>query len=595
MSRDIAIDRLLGRGRAQRGEPAYYNKVNGTWQPTTWQQYIEKVQFFARGLVELGFSEGDSLSILSFNRPEWLIACLGAQMAGGISAGIYTTNAPEEVEYIVNHADSTFFIVENKQRWDEQVLPVLSSFSKIKKFVFLENADEVIDDRVISFEDVGALGSRQNPKRLDERTKKIDPDKVSTLIYTSGTTGPPKAVMLSHRSLAWTVRTAVDLMNIGNGDVMLSYLPLAHIAEQMFSVYCPLASGITLYFAESVEKMPENMKEVQPTVFFGVPRVYEKMYEKVKEKTDAASGVKGAMLSWARKVAFEYWKEKNSGRTSARLLQFQYQLARSLVFDKMKPLLGMGRARVCVTGAAPISNDILEFFQSLDIPLYEVYGQSEDSGPTSLNIPGAAKLGSVGRPIPGVKVKIADDGEILVSGPNVFLGYYKDQEATDEVLKNGWLYSGDVGVIDRQGYLKITDRKKDLLITAGGKNIAPQNLEGMLKQIPFVSLAVVIGDGRKFLSALLTPNADYLGQFASKLGISNSDLSALVTNSSILQKIQEDIDLLNKKLAPVEQIKKFAFLPVDFGIASGELTPTMKIKRKAINARYHDTIEAFYA
>lgn len=594
MSRDIAIDRFLGRGRAGQNDPAYFINVKGQWQPTTWKEYVEQVQKCARGLIELGFTEKDAVAILSFNRPEWLIACLAAQMAGGVSAGIYTTNSPHEIEHIVNHADATVLVVENKKRWDEQVLPILESLSKVKTFVLMQDADLIHNDKIISFEDLLDLGAKQNSERLDLRVKNIEPTKTATLIYTSGTTGPPKAVMLSHAALAWTVRAVVDPLNVGRSDTMLSYLPLAHIAEQMFSIYAPVASGYALYFAENIDKMPQNMLQVQPTIFFGVPRVYEKMYCKVKEKVEQATGAKKALLAWARSVSTQYWQGKNLGSGCAASVHLQYQLAKALVFNKLKPLLGLGKARVCVTGAAPISGEILEFFQSLDIPIYEVYGQSEDCGPTSINAPGAAKIGSVGRPLNGVKVKIADDGEILVSGPNLFNGYYKDQEATDEVLKNGWLYSGDVGHLDEQGFLKITDRKKDLLITAGGKNIAPQNLEGMLKQIPLVSLAVVIGDQRKFLSALLTPNADNLSIFATQNGIKADKLENLVKNTSVLAKIQSELDDINRKLAPVEQIKKFAFLPAEFAIETGELTPTMKIKRKAINARYRDTIEAFY-
>ncbi len=594
MPRDICIDRLQARVEACGHQNAYCEKVDGQWKKTTWAEYGIQIKCCAAGLISLGHKEREPVAILGYNRAEWLISCLAAQMANAISSGIYTTSSPEEILYIIDHSEATFLVVENSERWREQVLPIMEQLPRLKKVILMLDDGSVNDDRVISFGQLLKLGEKAGVIPVNKRIKNIDENSVGTLIYTSGTTGLPKAVMLSHKSIAWTVKIAVNILGIGQGDCLLSYLPLAHVAEQMFSVYTPISSGITVNFAESMDALPENLKEIQPTIFFGVPRVYEKFYDKVKTKMEAASGVKAILLGWARNTAINVWQKRHKSKMEGVGLRLQYALAKKIIFNKLKPQLGFSRARICVTGAAPISQDIVRFFMSLDIPIFEVYGQSEDCGPTSFNLPGATKLGSVGKPIPGLTLKIAEDGEIILKAPSVFMGYYKDEAATKDVLQDGWLLSGDVGHIDKEGYLKITDRKKDLLITAGGKNIAPQNLETMLKQIPLVSLAVVVGDKKKYLAALLTPNLDHIYDFAKKKKIDINDVNALVTNNAILAEIQKDINVMNKRLAKVEQIKKFTLLPTEFAIETGELTATMKIKRKVINTRYQNKIDGLY-
>lgn len=575
-------------------KPAYYVRELDGWKSTSWRAYYLWVEQFAAGLIELGHETGDKVGILGFNRPEWVGGCLGAQLAAGVSAGVYSSCSPEEIEYILNHAEAKFLIVENSKRYREQILPILGKLNSLKKIILMQDDGTIQDPNVISFANVIELGAKADGQKAAERRSSIDPKGVSTLIYTSGTTGPPKAVMLSHQSIVWTVKTATDVLNVGESDCILSYLPLAHVAEQMFSVYAPISSGASLYFAESMEKLADNMKEVQPTIFFGVPRVYEKFYEKVSQKVKEAKGTKQFLLNWAQSVATRVWEKKHASKAVPPMLNLQYQMAQKLIFGKLKPLLGMARARVCISGAAPISRQIIEFFLSLDVPIYEVYGQSEDCGPTTINLPGVARLGSVGRPLPGVEVKVAQDGEILVKGPNVFLGYLKDENATNEILQDGWLCSGDIGEFDKDGFLKITDRKKDLLITAGGKNIAPQNLESMLKMIPFVSSAVVVGDQRKYLAALLTPKEDALLDFAKANNLTALEPQKIVSHQSLLEQIQQEINALNRRVASVEQIKKFALLPHDFSVETGELTPTMKVKRKVVNTKYKNEIEALY-
>jgi long-chain acyl-CoA synthetase len=383
----------------------------------------------------------------------------------------------------------------------------------------------------------------------------------------------------------------IELGGAKDGDTGLSYLPLSHIAEQMATIHIPATAGATVYFAESIEKVPDNIKEVQPTVFFGVPRIWEKFHAGVTAKLRDATGAKKHLLAWTRMVCADVSARRARGEALPPLLELQYRVADKLILSKLKPALGLGKARMCVSGAAPIAKDVIEFFSTLDILVHEIYGQSEDTGPTSFNLPGRTKLGSVGVPMAGVQVKIADDGEILVKGPNVFLGYYKEPEATRETLIDGWLHSGDLGEFDREGFLFITGRKKEIIITAGGKNIAPKNIEAGLKQSPLVSEAVVIGDRRKFLSALITLNDDAVVAFLKERGITDS----AQRNAAINTELQKALDDVNRSLARVEQVKKFTILPRQFGIDTGELTPTLKIKRKIVNQNFAREIEAMYA
>lgn len=587
----ICLEKFSQRAKAHSNEEAYFEKKGTQWQPTSWGVYYNNCQSLARGFIELGLSKGGRVCILGSNRPEWTTACVAAQMSGGVSAGIYTACSAEEVEYIVNHAEAELLVIEDESRFESQVKPVLEKLTSLKKVILMESGSET--ELVVNYQSILEQGESAPPNELEDRCKAIEPNQLATLIYTSGTTGPPKAVMLSHENLRWTIHAALQLIHIGEGDVMLSYLPLAHIAEQMFTIYAPQMAGVQIYYAESMEKLAENLQEVQPTVVFGVPRVFEKIHEKLAAKMSQATGIKKVLLDQARSAGMEVWDTHHKSKIMSPLLKFRYELSKKLIYDKVKPLIGLKRARFCISGAAPISRELIEFFMGLDIPIYEVYGQSEDSGPATFNIPGATRLGTVGRPLPGIQLKIADDGEILVKGPSVFMGYFKAPEATDEVLKDGWLYSGDVGEITQEGYLKITDRKKDLLITAGGKNIAPQNLEGMLKQISLISSAVVVGDRKKYLAALLTPNAENIQRFADNEGLDSTN-EGFFSNQKLLAAIEADVKKMNMKLAPVEQIKKFKLLDHDFTVESGELTPTMKVKRKVVNQKYQTEIEGLY-
>jgi long-chain acyl-CoA synthetase len=577
--KDTIPHRLLKQAETRPTAIAYQAKVNGRLQPTTWRGYADQVRLAARALLALGLPRGGKVALLGFNRPEWVVLDHAAMMAGGAAAGIYTTCSAEEVQYIVHHSEAVVVLVEDaaqlaKIKAKREQLPLL------KAIVMMRGVTATGPD-VLTWEDFLVKGEGVADAALDERIDKIEQADLATLIYTSGTTGPPKGVMLSHRNLAWTSRTLIDIAGSSpDGEVSLSYLPLSHIAEQMATIHMPATLGSTVYFAESLEKIADNIKDCRPTVFFGVPRIWEKFHAALSGKLTEVTGLKAKLVAWARKVCTQVNAHRDKGEALPKHLELQYAVANKLVIGKLKAALGFDRARTLISGAAPIAPDVLEFFASLDLPIREIYGQSEDTGPTSYNLPGKTKIGTVGPPLPGLECKIGEDGEILVRGPNVFLGYYKEPEATAEALtKDGWLCSGDLGAFDKEGFLSITGRKKEIIITAGGKNIAPKNIEAALKQSPLIGEAVVIGDRRKYLTALVT-----IEEGAAKE----------LQPDQIRTTIQSQIDQVNQTLARVEQVKKFAILAKPFGIHSGELTPTMKIKRKVVAQMYAREIEAMY-
>ncbi len=595
MAVDSIPRRLLEKAKSRPTSPAYYVRAaTGTWTPTDWATYAREVRRAARALISLGMAEGGSVAILGYNRPEWAIMDLACMMARGAPAGIYTTCSPTEVSYIVDHAEAPVVLVENLAQYRKvQSERDAGKLPRLRWIVFMKGtrAPEG-DDAAMSWEAFDACADATPESELDRRIEAIRETDTATYIYTSGTTGPPKAVMLSVKNLTWTADCATNVVGVNSADASLSYLPLSHIAEQMFTLHVPVTSGSQVYFAESMEKLLDNMKEVQPTVLFGVPRVWEKMHAGIAGKLAQATGAKKALLSFARSTGREVNAVKDAGGQVGGLLGVRYAVASKLIFSKLKEAVGLKNARVCVSGAAPIGKEVLEFFSELDLPIREVYGQSEDTGPTSFNLPGRTRIGSVGPALPGVEVKLAEDGEILVRGPNVFLGYFKDQVATDETLINGWLHSGDIGKFDADGYLWITGRKKEIIITAGGKNIAPKNIEASLRNHELVSQAVVIGDRRKFLSALITLKPEAVDAFAKSHGIASEKVPSSPALTAAMQKV---VDAVNSEFAQVEWIRKFTVLPTDFSIEGGEFTPTLKVKRKVVAEKYSKEIEAMYS
>ena len=592
VDRNTIPHRLLGQAATKPSTIAYQAKRNGRWQPTTWHSFAHEVRTAARALITLGFPRGGKVAILGFNRPEWVILDHAAMMAGGAAAGIYTTCSPDEVQYIIHHSEAHVVLVEDAAQL-AKVTARRAQLPLLRWIVMMRGAPEpAAGGEILAWDAFNARADATPEAELDARLDALEPSALATLIYTSGTTGPPKGVMLSHANLAWTSQLLIDAGGPRPGnDVSLSYLPLSHIAEQMGTIHMPATAGSTVYFAESLDKVPDNLKEARPTVFFGVPRIWEKFHAGLAARFAEATGTRRRLLDWTRRVCTEVHAHRDRGAPVPWLLQAQYAAADRIVLQKLKAAIGFDRARVLSSGAAPIAPDVLTFFASIDLPIREIYGQSEDSGPTSYNLPGKTRIGTVGPPLPGLEVKLADDGEILVRGPNVFLGYYKEPEATAEALRDGWLHTGDLGAFDKDGFLTITGRKKEILITAGGKNIAPKNIEAAIKQSPVIGEVVVIGDRRKFLTALITLNE----VAAKKLAPEATDDDLLAVAPQIHAAVAAQIAAVNDTLARVEQIKKFAILPRAFGIATGELTPTMKLKRKVILQIYQREIDAMYA
>ena len=569
--------------------PAMKAKKNGAWVPTSWREYREQARRVARGFLKLGLQKGDGVSILGFNRPEWFLADIGAILAGGVPAGIYTTSTPEQCHYITEHADCSIAVAENLEQL-AKLKEIRPRLPKLKALVLMTGSDS--SEGVITWERLLALGGELPEAELDARIAEQKPDDVCTLIYTSGTTGNPKAVMITHDNITFVARQLVDINQLSPDDAVISYLPLSHIAEQVVGIHGPLTAGACTSFAESMELLGENLREVRPTVFVGVPRVWEKIQEKMVAAGAANPPLRKKIVAWAKKLGLEAGYAEQQGRGRPLL----YPLAKKLIYSKVRERLGLDRCRLAVTSAAPIARSTLEFFLSLGIPICEIYGMSECTGPATLCTPQRYRTTKAGYCLPGTELKIAADGEICMRGRHVFKGYYKGAEATAEMMDaEGWLKSGDIGAIDADGFLQITDRKKDLLITAGGENIAPQVIEGQLKGIAVVSQAVVIGDRRKYLVALLTIDPAKLEASAAEAGSAAKSLVAAAECAKYRAFVQGKIDEVNRSLARVQTIKRFEIIPGEFTIEGGELTPTMKIKRKAINAKYAAPIERMYA
>lgn len=577
---------------------ALRQKVFGLWRDISWREYGAGVRETSCGLMALGLEKGGCVSVIGENMPEWLYCDLGIMAAGGITVGIYTTNAADEVGYILDHSQSGFYIVENEEQLDK-ALAVRGNLPNLKKIIVIdmEGLRNFKDPMVMSFDELRAIGRKtdqEDPDIFERRLKDLDPDDVALLIYTSGTTGPPKGAMLSHKNILWTAEVLEKVLKVYETDELVSFLPLSHIAERMFSVFLPLQYKYVVNFIENTDTVTQNVVEVSPTIFFAVPRIWEKYYSTIFIKMKDATIFKRLLFGLAIKLGTKYADAKLSRKPIPISLRLGFALSHFLVFRKLKKRLGFDRVRLAISGAAPISPDVLKFYHSIGIPVREVYGQTEGCGPTSIHRGSDIKAGSVGPPLPGVDVKIAEDGEILFRGGNVFKGYYRNPEATAATIVDGWLHSGDVGKFDEEGFLMITDRKKDLIITSGGKNIAPQNIENQLKFSPYVNDAVVIGDARKYLTALIIIDEDNVVKYATENKIQYTTYATLTQTPQVVKLIQQEVDKVNKSMARVEQIKKFRILPKKLLEEDGEVTPTMKVKRRYVNETFKDLIESMY-
>jgi len=578
---------------------ALRRKEFGIWRRITWADYARHVRWVAHALIALGLEPGERVGILGENRPEWLYSDLGIQSAAGVSVGIYATNSPEQVHYILDHSEARVVIVEGEEQLDK-VLEVRGSLPHLQRIIVMdsEGLRTFSDPQVLMFGELLRLGeqhARAHPTAVEERVARITPDDLSVLIYTSGTTGPPKGAMLTHHNVMWEVRTACEgCIPAREGDELLSYLPLAHIAERSFSITIPVYRGCTVNFAENLDTVPQNLREVRPTIIFGVPRIWEKLHSGIVLGMKDADWVKRLAFHLAVRVGKRFAAVRLEKRRPGLLLQVAYALARVTVLAPLCNRVGLDRARVALSAAAPISPDVLRFFWSLGVEIREIYGQTEGSGLTTAHPVGDVKLGTVGKPIGGIEVRLAEDGEICVRSPGVFKGYFKDPELTAKTIIDGWLHSGDVGEFDAEGNLKITDRKKDLFINAYGKNIAPQYIENKLKFSPFINDAVVIGDGRKYLVALIVIDEDNVGKWAQERRVPFTTFSDLTQSPEVRKLIAGEVDLVNNSLSSPEQVKKFALLPKRLYHEDGEVTPTMKVKRKAIMEKFAEIVAALY-
>ncbi len=571
----------------------------GIWRDVTWSEYRDKVRQTALGLKALGINEGDRVAVIGENRPEWLYADLGAMSIGAATVGVYTTSAAEQCQYVVEHSAARIYIAEDEEQLDKALI-FRDQTPDLEKIVVIDTKGlrDFSDPMVMTFDELMEKGRDLNEKEpglYEDLVGKTRSRDMALIIYTSGTTGPPKGAMLSHYNIVWTMWSLGEALPVSDGDEILSFLPLSHIAERLFTSFMPLQFGHTVNFTESPDTISDNFREVSPTVIFAVPRIWEKYYSVIRIRMANSTWFKKVAYMLAERIGARYAETKlGEGRVPIGLKVLHF-LANIFVFYKLRERLGFERVRMAISGAAPISPGVLKFFNGIGVPLRQVYGQTEGTGPTSIHQGDVIDPENVGPALPGVEIRIAEDGEILVKGGNVFMGYYRNPEATAETVVDGWLHSGDVGVLDEKQNLAITDRKKDLIITAGGKNIAPQNIENHIKFSPYVNDAIVIGDRLKFLSALIVLDEDNVVQFAQDHKIPFTTYESLTQAPEIIELIDVEIKRVNEGLAHVETIKKFTIVPKKLYEEDGEVTPTMKVKRKYINEKFGDLIKAMYS
>lgn len=581
--------------RASGDQVAMRYKELGLWHDISWRRYYDTARHIGAALMDMGLEKGMSAAVIGDNCPEWVMIDMGIQCAGGVSVGIYTTNAWQEVEYVVSNSEAIFLFVENEEQLDKW-LNFRDNVPGLKKVIVwnTKGLRDFQDPMLMSLADLIEKGKKLDKAALDQRMREITPDDMSVLIYTSGTTGPPKGAILTHGNVTWMSEAIAELNPMKDGDEVLSFLPLCHIFERLFSVFAHIRHAYVVNFVEKPDTITDNMVEVSPTVGYSVPRIWEKYFSAIQIKMSEATRFKKLAYSLAFKVGQRRADLMMNCKQIPAWLELLFAVAHFAVFRKLKKRLGFERIRVAYSGAAPISPRVLHFYQSIGMNLIEGYGQTEGTGITCGSRQGKAKFGTVGAPLPGTEVIIAEDGEILVKSPGVFAGYYKNPEGTAETLRDGWLYSGDVGEFDEDGYLKITDRKKDIIITAGGKNISPQYIENMLKASVYINDAVLIGDRRKFLSALIMIDEDNVVKFAQDNKIQFSTYGDLAKDPKINALVQSEIETVNKTLARVENVRKFRILPKKLYEEDGEVTPTMKVKRKYVNKAFSDIIEEMY-
>lgn len=567
-------------------------KKDGRYVSISTAEFGDRVKHFTLGLQSLGLAKGDKLVILAENSPDWITADYACLCQGLATVPIYTSLVAEQVQYIINDSDAKAVVCSNPALW-EKIAAVKSRLASVKHFIYSgpgnPPAGTIPMARVM---DAGREAAAKNPGLFERLALAVRPDDLASIVYTSGTTGVPKGVLLSHGNFASNINTLAAIIEFTPKDTNMSFLPLSHVLERMVTLAF-MSRGTSIAYAVSPETVAENLVEVKPTIMVSVPRLFEKIYARIMDTVLQGSGLKKKIFFWALGVGKTCGRLKLAGRRPGAWLNFRRRIAHKLVFSKILEKTG-GRIRFFVSGGAPLSKDIAEFFFALGVWVLEGYGLTESAPVIACNTFENIRFGTVGKVIPGVEVKIEADGEIIARGPNIMRGYYKKPAETAEALKGGWLYTGDIGHLDPDGYLVITDRKKDLIITSGGKNIAPQPIENMLKQSPYIVNAVIVGGTRKFISALVVPDFDKLEGYAQKNGIAFKTRAELVKMPRVVDFLTQEAERSTPFLAPYEKVKKILVLDKDFDIDSGEITPTLKVKRNIIETKYKDLIDSLY-
>lgn len=589
---------LLEKAELYQDRVAMREKFKGIWQEISWNTYLEKAREFCLGLVSLGMKKGDQASILGENCPEWIFADLGIQSLGGVAVGIYPTNSAEQVKYILDHSESKFVVVKDQEQADK-VLAVKEELPQLQKIIVIDmkGLRHYNEPLIISYKDVEALGRealRKDPEAFNRLVAQGQTDDVAFIVYTSGTTGHPKGAMISHRNMIHQLINGIQpILGFTERDTLLSYLPLCHILERNITMGMPLVFGSTVSFAESIETVQQNIQEIGPTFFAAVPRILEKLHSSVQIKMEDTTRFKKFMYNLWKPVGLRVARYKMNNEKVPLQWLLLYALGYLWSFRSIRDKVGMLNCRVVMSGGAPIAPEILTFFRSLGVRTVEMYGATETAGTVSgphLKI----KDGSVGEPCKGLEFRLAEDGEIQVKGDSVFVGYYRDHEATCEVVRDGWYCTGDVGQLDEDNHLYIVDRKKDIIITSGGKNISPSEIENKLKCSMYIKEAIAIGDRRKFISALIQIDYENVGNWAQKNKIAYTTYRSLAENSQVKELIKQEVDLANEGLANVESVKKFKILEKELDQDDEELTATQKVKRKTIEKVFAKEIAEMY-
>jgi long-chain acyl-CoA synthetase len=565
-----------------------YKDESGRWVSKTYEEIGEIIRDLSLGLIDLGIGRGDKVSILSNTRAEWTYFDFAALTAGATVVPIYQTNSPDECRYVLENSDAKVVIVEDAEQLDK-VRAVRDRCPKLEHVILITGTAE----DAIAMDELAQRGAAHQESEWEERWRSVEPDEICTFIYTSGTTGPPKGCVISHGNYRAMLDMVIEVEALGDEELTYLFLPLAHSFALLIQLGSVALGGTLAYWERDPLKIVHNLSEVKPTYFPSVPRIFEKIYTAATANAAKEGGLKQLVFNWAIGVGKRVRELERQGGKPGLLLRRQYEVADKRVLSKIRGLFG-GELKLAVTGAAPINPEILRFFDASGVLILEGWGMTETSTAASIATPDDFKFGTVGRPFPGCEVRIADDGEILAKGPNIFQGYYKNEEATRETLRDGWLHTGDIGEIDSDGFLSITGRKKDIIITAGGKNITPANIEAEVKQHALVSQCVLIGDRRPFLVALITLDPEEVVKFAKDNGLPE-DPTALSSNAQVRAAIEAHIETINQKFARVEQIKKFEILPQDLSQEGGELTPTLKVKRAVVATKYEGDIEKLYA